>query len=258
MSNRTELANAFLANTPLSENAGQVSRLKQAWREAEALTDRAVARNTEGLTSEDPDAPLDKYFQESLQTAFRATYNWKKLDNRRMGSDTLLGKISREFGRRGPTLFPVARVKSLARAQKSAVSKRQRVGDSFAIDMFDGHGDESDDADTLAKWFSNLDVLSNTWALAGCFDVVWNGSRVKYAHWEHTQHYVYEIRVRVEALLLKYYADNILTFAVQCEEDFRAAAMQLARDDPPMPWGLALVACGHAGSMCGRVGARWL
>ena len=94
----------------------------------------------------------------------------------------------------------------------------------------------------MLKWFSNLDVLSNTWALAGCFDVVWNGSRVKYAHWEHTQHYVYEIRVRVEGLLLKYYADSILTFAVQCEEDFRAAAMQLARDDPPMPWGLALVA----------------
>ena len=137
-------------------------------------------------------------------------------------------------------MFAVGRVKSLARAQKAATSKRQRLGDQFAIEMFDPLGDVPDDADSLAKWLRSLDILANTWALAGCFDVVWNSARTNYAHWEQTQAYVYDIHIRVENLLLKYYPYNFLAFAVQCEEDFRAAAMQLARDDPPVPWGVVL------------------
>ena len=237
---RQDVHGAFVAATSDKDNPRQLSCLTQAWREADAIVAVGVSRASQGLANEDVDQPLDDTFQKNLEAAFRTTYSWSKLDNRLWGSDTLLGRISREFARKQPSMFAVARVKSLARAQKSSVSKRQRLSDSFALEMLDGHGDTSEETDTLARWFRNLEVFANTWALAGCFDVHWQGQVVKYAHWENTTSYVFELRHRLEPLLLKYYPDPVLLYAVQVEEDFRAAAMQMARDDPPVPWGLAL------------------
>ena len=78
-------------------------------------------------------------------------------------------------------MYAVSRVKSLARALKSSSAKRQRLGDRFALDYFDDYADGTDEADTLAGWLRNLEILTNTWALAGCFNVQWAGPPVKYA-----------------------------------------------------------------------------
>jgi len=238
---KEEVYDAFLAATPLQADKGQAARLKQCWREANAIVEAAIARTGQGIQNEDLDQPLDDTFQRNLETQFRTTYNWARLDNRRTGSDVLLGRISREFQKRTPSMYAVSRVKSLARALKSSSAKRQRLGDRFALDYFDDYADGTDEADTLAGWLRNLEILTNTWALAGCFNVQWAGSPVKYAHWEQTSLYLYEFRTRMEAEALKYFPGPVLDFAIQTEEAFRGAAIQLARDDPPVPWGLALL-----------------
>jgi len=240
LEDRTGVRAAFMAATELRDDKGQEARLKQAWREADQITSEGLTRVGQNLAMQEVDAPLDDTLQKGLEAAFRTAYNWSKLDNRRMGSDNLLGRVSREFQRKQPTMFAVGRVKSLARAQMGSTSKRQRVADGIALEVFDGLGDITDDADTLAKWFRNLEVLSNTWALAGCFEVPWMGSRVKYAHWEATQAYVFDLRARLELPCPLYWPQGVLAYAVRVEEEFRGACLQLARNDPPVPWGICL------------------
>eukprot|EP00972_Heterocapsa_arctica_P064648 9539025-Heterocapsa_arctica.AAC.1 len=48
----------------------------------------------------------------------------------------------------------------------------------------------------IHAYFGNLDVLCNTWALAGMAEVEYADKRIKYAAWEETTAYYYEIWVR--------------------------------------------------------------
>ena len=240
LEDRNGVKAAFLAATDLRDDKGQEARLKQAWREADIITTEGLTRAGQSMAMQEVDAPLDDTLQKGLESNFRTAYGWAKIDNRRTGCDSLLGRVSREFQRRQPSMFAVSRVKCLARAQKSSNAKRQRVADGLNLEWFGELNDVTDDTDTLAKWLRNLDVLANTWALAGCFDVPWLGSRIRYAHWEATQAYVFELRVRLEPLCQLYWPQGVLDYAIRIEEEFRAAALQLARDDPPTPWGVAL------------------
>ena len=83
---------------------------------------------------------------------------------------TIKGRIHREFVRNTPTLFPVAKIKSLAASQKSGARKKQRIAPGLDIEFHETEdGTDIMPAPTVAGWLDLLEILANTWSIAGAF-----------------------------------------------------------------------------------------
>ena len=48
------------------------------------------------------------------------------------------------------------------------------------------------EAPSLFQWLACFDILANTWALAGCFDVTYDGGPIKFCHWSKADQYMFE------------------------------------------------------------------
>ena len=238
---RNDLRDAFMSATDKKDDAGQLARLKMAWRQAEAMVEKGLKRTSEGLTEVPFDEPLDDGTQKSVQDLFRTTWRWPNLPPERMGADALLGRIYREFQARKPTLIPVAKVRSLSDSQsRVSGSSRRRLGDRLAL-IVDGEGDEdTSDVVLFMQFITTLEVLGNTWAVAGTFEATWDSSTINYAAWPAVYDYVTAIRDEGASKLGDYTEASVLQYVTLVEEAFRTEAIKLARAEPPMPWGMAL------------------
>ena len=76
---KKELKASVLDKTPKADDPAQLAYLRQAWREADAVTARGIKRTAEGMATEELDAPLDPDFQQQLETAFRKQYDWPRV-----------------------------------------------------------------------------------------------------------------------------------------------------------------------------------
>ena len=104
---KKELRREVLDHTHFKDDLGMLAKLQQAWREAEAQTERAITRSASGLDLENIDDPLpDPVFKE-VKLAFVKHYSWGDMDSRRVGSDSYHGRCRREFERRLLSMFPV-------------------------------------------------------------------------------------------------------------------------------------------------------
>jgi len=93
----------------------------------------------------------------------------------------------------------------------------------------------------LSKWFSSFDIVVNTWAVTGCFDVQHNGVNRKYAHWAEVTSYLYEFQAKANELRDTHYGDmKIYHYLSVMEEEFRAKAIELCRGGDEVPFGEAL------------------
>ena len=172
---KKELRREVLDHTHFKDDLGMLAKLKQAWREAEAQTERAITRSASGLDLENIDDPLpDPVFKE-VKLAFVKHYSWGDMDSRRVGSDSYHGRCRREFERRLPSMFPVLRVRSLAHSSREAPSKRVRLNDDTYLDTRLNDPENAAGPPCLMTWFSGLDVMTNTWGIVGCFETSYMG-----------------------------------------------------------------------------------
>ena len=143
-----------------------------------------------------------------------------------MGCDTLLGRVKREFDRTAPSMFSASRVRTVAQSQRSAELKRTRVSESVQM-MFENEVAILDDGDEdrLAKRLFQYEVLSNTWGVAGCFDVTEQVGREsitsKYCHWQEAVEYFQMLHTKTAHLLDRYSEASVVMYLVKTEEEMR-------------------------------------
>lgn len=235
---RTELREAVLNKTSVSGDTGQLAALKQAWREADAQTSRALKRATESLPSEDYDSPLDASVQKDLEKAWRSYYNWPSIPSKRMGADSLLGRISREFQRRQPTMVSVQRVRSLAKSQRGTPAKLRKLSEGVSLQL--GEGEEDDDTTAtsgLYHYLSQLEILCTTWSVAGIFQV----EGAPFCHWWQVQEYAFCCSEKAHEALARNTEESVVHYVSTVEECFRARAVELTRGQEQLTWGKALL-----------------
>ena len=76
MEDRSGLKAVFLDGTNMKDDPGQLARIKMAWRQADAMTTRALGRQASGQAADDLDEPLDPSISGSLHDAFKHAYSW--------------------------------------------------------------------------------------------------------------------------------------------------------------------------------------
>ena len=161
--------NQFIESSSLKddEKKNAYALLKQAWKEADATVARGIRRLAEGLTDTLLDEALPDTTKHMIHETFQRRYAWN-LEFKLRPSDALLGRVRREFERRCPTMYPVNKVKSFFQQSRSGEPKRHKMGEHVSA-TFEQDFDEPSPTVKFRHLMSKMEVLVNTWALAGCF-----------------------------------------------------------------------------------------
>ena len=104
-----------------------------------------------------------------------------------------------------------------------------------------GKGDDVTRAGTLLELLETLEVLANTWSVAGCFDITYNAEQMKYVSWSEALAYVWEFRRRGGRLLPTRAGSSVITYITQVEECIRLKAIDYARNGGEKPWAKCLM-----------------
>ncbi len=240
-----EVKDVILQKSPAKDDLGQLARIKQAWKEITAIVDRRNKRKAEGMSVEDPDEPLDSDIQKSVIATFNSAYGWPGLSNEEMGSDSLLGRIRRECEKQQPTMFSIDRTKSMAKAMRSASTRKSKLSELVMMEVRAEDGVQVSDLNQVShplyKFFDKCKVFFNTTAVAGCFDITWHGKTMKYVHWAQVHQYQSVLARRSWMLVGRFSDEAIVVCVTAVEEQFRSKAIELTRGEDNVPWGMALV-----------------
>ena len=241
-----ELNARILAKTTKKDDDAQLAVLKQAWRETDAIVKVRIKRTADGLSDEMVDEPLDAEVQRNILATFRKMYKWNSIPAKQMGDDFLIGRVRREFERRQPSMWAVNKVRTLAHSRRSVPAKKQRIGSRLSIQV-DGHESDDDGVDPandtmpeLFQYLTQLQILCLVWAIAGCFSVDHNGEKREYVTWPEACAYFHVFQSRAFKLLGSHTTGVTLRYISTIEEHMRTQAIDLARSEDVVPWGLAL------------------
>ena len=244
---RKDLHQAVLSKlpAPLRDSNAQLACLKQAWREAEAENARTLKRTHElAEAGVDPDTPLEPSYQKEVESAFRALYNWPALPANRVGSDSLLGRVQREFERRTPAQYPVSRVRSLAFSQRGVPTKVRRLSAGVTLSVYDAAEEHDDEPAGLHTFLSQLSILATTWSVAGCFEAELGtdtGEKAVFCHWAEATSYTQVFEERAYAELPLHTEESVTQWISHVESEMRTRAIELVRGTERLLWGRALV-----------------
>ena len=241
--NKAELQASVLDGTSDSTNKTALASLKQAWREAEALTARGVKRGVEGLSEEGLEDALPDHLQKQLEKTFADKYCWD-LESRFQGCDSLLGRCKREADRQAPSMLSAYRVRSLAHATRVGQPTKHRLADFVSIHLDDTTTATAEDnqSDKLRVRLYQYQVLCNTWAMVGTAEVDINGTCVIWCPWPMACSYVQHLRDRCEHLLDRFNEETVIEYMVRTEEEQRSKAIEIVRRrTDKMSWGHALI-----------------
>ena len=219
----------------------QTSRLRLAWRQADAITSRGIKRMAEGISEEPMDDPLDDAVHKDAIAKFKKAYGWVDLPTEIMGSDSLLGRIFREFKKKAHTLLPLSKVKSLADTSGGGSHKRRTLLPGLIIESSSALDDESDSSVAhFMEFLGRLEVLTNTWAVAGVFEASHESKMVKYCAWPEACEYLREMRTHGETALYDYTERSVVCYVVAVEEALRKKVIEGARGESAPPFGSVL------------------
>ena len=237
----TQVNATILQHTSQKDNVGQLARLKQAWKEANGINQTRLKRLGQGLAEDLLDEPLDSETRKSKYSIFQGFYQWT-LKSRDMVCDSLFGRIVREFDTHQPSLFAVLRTRSLATSQRSTPAKKHKIAGSVQLSV--GSADDDmhmlEGQGKLRTYFSCFRTLGTGWAVAGCFDVHYDGKQVKFCHWQQVCTYITHFEDKAWHAIDKYPEEIVLQYVLETEEKIRATAVEKCRNDG-MPWGHALL-----------------
>jgi len=237
---RDKLDEHFINHTSLKDDGAQKARLRMAWRQAEAITARSLERVSQGLATEALDEPLDDSQAKSLEEAFVKAYNTRMFQPDRVGRDILLGRIFREFQSRKPNMYQIAKVRSIGDMALSTGTIKRKIGQNTTITV-DGEDAVADyDVGYVLIFSERLEILANTWALAGTHKVSFQGVDVTFAYWADCYDYVLKFRKECAERLGTFTEASIIDYATKVEEAFRLKVIEHVRGAECLPWGHAL------------------
>ena len=253
-SSMNDVVEGLVADTALKDDRLQKSKLRQLWRDAEGIVMKSRKRKADDLPIEDLDDPIDEQVYKTIAQTYKQYYNFKDLDPKRIGDDKLHGRVNRQFQARTPSMWPILNCHSLAacteRAAFKVPRKKERLG-RLSIEVNAPEPIVPKKA-TLSNYFACFEILTQTWATCGCFDVsikitqpgqADSTKQVKYAHWSDCDAYRFLFMHEASVLREKYPEWKVLNFLMTIEEGVRGYACQMARQDvDPVPWGTALLA----------------
>ena len=160
-----QLDDLVLAKSAEKGSLIQLARLRAAWKEAHTSLEQQRKRKIDGV-AEDAEEPLEPSVAESLNAAWLRLYG-HRLEIHLTPSDSLLGRIYREFQRGAASLIPAHKVTSLYRAslpqQKTEVSLHLSL--KLQVDS------EPSPVKDLVDYYFRLRILANAYSLAGSHKV---------------------------------------------------------------------------------------
>ena len=167
---KQEIKTLFLDSLSEYNDLGAVAaNLKGAWREAEALTQRSIKRNSEGLPDENMDDPLREAVDSGLKAIFSAAYRFD-IPPTWLGVPSLIGRLHREFQKRSHVATKVEQVRTLSQMHegKSGV-KKQRLGAN--LELLIGNPEVSNNTSLPYHYIMALQALLYSMAFAGSYAV---------------------------------------------------------------------------------------
>ena len=245
---KSEVHESFLkgstwADKAKPENKTVLANLMQAWSECESTVSARTKRSSEGLPEVLDDDPLPDLQRKALDGTFLIKYSWN-LTLKERPAASLVGRVKREFDKVQPTLYPISKVKSEFLAHRGHEAKRHRMTNQLAVLIGEEHDSILDDEkhDRLRFKFYQMEVLANAWGIAGTNVVKYGNEDVMICSWQEALQYVRKTRDKVEHLVDRFMEESVVSYLIACEENVRAAAIDLARDEShPVPWGRALL-----------------
>jgi hypothetical protein len=197
-------------------NAADLAKVRQAWRQADASIARGVKRCAEGLDNEALDDPLQEEVFKAITKTFRQFYNWPgSFDSRRIGCDALHGRFRREFERRQPGMYTILKAKPSAKRQREGQVKKTKL--SEGLELVQAAKEVGDGPASLSKWFTCFDIVVNTWAVTGCFDIQYLGVARKYANWSEVSAYMFEFTSKANELKDKHHQDKSIFYSLSTQ-----------------------------------------
>ena len=143
----------------------QLARLRAAWKEAHTSLEQRRKRKIEGV-AEDAEEPLEPSVAESLNAAWIRLYV-HRLEIHLTPSDSLLGRIYREFQRGAASLIPARKVTSLYRASLPQQQPEVSLHLSLKLQV----DSEPSPVKDLVDYYFRLRILANAYSLAGSHNV---------------------------------------------------------------------------------------
>ena len=148
----------------------QTSLMKQAWKEADAQVTKHLKRQAEGLPSEAIDEPLSDTVRTQVNDTFYAKYSFD-LDTYLRPADTLLGRVRREFEKQTPSFLPLAKIRSIHTQTRTEDPKKHKAGEGITL-VIENEFQTQRPSMKYRAVLLRLEVLANTWGMAGCYQVV--------------------------------------------------------------------------------------
>ena len=161
----SELKTLIVDKSACKDDLVQLSRVRNAWKEAHMTVEKSRKRRIEGIV-DDCDDPLDSGTQETLLKTFNTMYG-VTLNMHMMPSDTLLGRVYREFCRGAPTVIPAKKIMSLYKASAGASRESVSLGSNIMVQV----SSEPPAIKTVVGYYWSLRVLAHAYALAGTHKV---------------------------------------------------------------------------------------
>ena len=181
-----QLNDLVLEKSPEKGSLLQLSRLRSAWSEAHTSLEQLRKRKIEGI-AEDAEEPLEPSVAESLLSQWHKIYG-HRLEIHLTPSDSLLGRVFREFQKGTASLIPVRKISSLYKAslpqQKTEVSLHLSL--KLQLDA------EPSPVKDLVDYYFRLRILANAYSMAGSHkvdSVLHPGSQVTFAPLEVNLNY---------------------------------------------------------------------
>ena len=145
-----------------------IARTRSAYKMASEAMKSTQAKTASMESAQDLDDPLHADTARDLQATFKKEYNLE-VDSRLMPSDSLLGRVRREWHRGTPTVVPLHKVKSIIgdRAPMDRKSLPVGAGDIQLV----VHEPATENVTSIIDAYWRLRVLTMAWALCGTDEV---------------------------------------------------------------------------------------
>ena len=194
-------------------------------------------KRTVGLPSGGIDEPLSDTVRTQVNDTFYAKYSFD-LETHLRPADNLLGRVRREFEKQTPSFLPLAKVRSIHTQTRTEEPKKHKAGDGIPL-VIESEFHSQRPSMRYRAVMLRLEVLANTWGMAGCYQVV--GRQGIMCHWQEAVKYYRTLRDRTEPLLDTYSEDSVVEYLLSVEETFRGHVLDMVRRrDNPMNRGEAL------------------
>ena len=229
-----------------------LAMLRLVWMQCKANLEHGLKRKASGLMEEVPEGPLPPEVQQAIVDTSCKLYLWEFVDPQIICTDSVVGKIRREFQSWAHTVFPIAKATSQAAAMAvhSTLGKKQRLTDRLClVDDLAEAEDETKAKDTLpmVEFLENFERLTMTWTVAGCYYVVEAtptdaNAQVLYVKQHEVDSYRREFTFEAVSLRRYFTEGSSVRYLTAVEESMRRDAVKNARPPKKRPFGRSLVA----------------